>query len=409
MRATNQMGVEFVKTLKAAAWIGLLSFLLGGCTDKGGGPFGAGPDDRLDRGGGPDTITVNPSADTYFERTVVDGKYLLFGSLSSKGFEAVSFITFENLPASADEIEDVKLILHVTADKSPYYFSVSKLEEAPPSEYPFWPGPPNGTGVLEVRAAKAVKDTLAPLEGYLYVEVDLDPAWIAGWIENPSSNYGLRISGGTIDVSGSGIVERRYYGNGLSIEGYELSPKLQISQTGKSAATYVSTNDFYIFRPSINTVGQESYVRVGSIFGYETLLRFSLDGFPDDASVNKALLFLTVDRYDPDLNDGIFDVIARPVVGAWKEDSTNVNVELDPASTDSVEVDAEVGGSRVVEIDVTALVDLFTEGGVLNLAIQRTGTFEEYDKVALSSSETPIQGNAPSLKVVFTTPPGRRY
>jgi hypothetical protein len=386
----------------------LLSF--NGCTDRGGGLLGAGPDDRIDRGTGPDTLAVVASADTYFERTVDDGDYLLFGNLNSEDFEAHSLIKFGNLPASAEGLEGVSLLLYVVADKSPYNFTISRLEEPAPTEYPFWPFPGDGEASWNISDASAVNDPKAPVEIAIVLKAEIPTEWVAGWIEDPSSNHGLRLSGGTIDVSGSGQVDKRFWSGGHADEGFVFGPRLEIAKAGQDTTRRVSTSDIYIFGPSIeNPVGGRSNIRVGGVYGYEALLRFPLGEFPFDSSVNKALLYLKVDRSVPDLNHGIFDVVVRAVVGSWEEDSTNVNVELDPASTLQVEVDAADGGDDLIEIDITAMVDVFAEGEFFDIALKQSGLFSHNDKVALLSTETVVQEDAPFLRVLFTTPPGRRY
>jgi hypothetical protein len=394
-----------------------LAALASGCTDRGEGLLGAGPDDRSNRGGGPDTVVVAASADTYFETTIDDGSYLVAGDLPSKGFTAVAFLKFESLPSAGDELTAAHLRMYVTGNNPPYIFKVSLLEEAAPSTYPFWPGPPDGTD-LRTFNVTAVEDTTAPVEGFYYVEMAIPVSWVEGWIADPSSNYGLRVTGDRLDVSQSGRLQRRFWAGGEVVDEFSVGPRLETLKEGETEAqSWAVSDDFFIYSPSISEpVGEEQHLLLGGDFGYRLLLRFGgedsqdsegLDkALADMASVNKALLILKVDRTTPELNDGIFTVHARPAVGGWTEDSTNVNVELDPAATEEVEVDAEDGGDDEIVLDVTALVELFASAHSFDVGVVRTGPFSYEDQVSFYSSESPE--NAPRLYILYTTPPGGR-
>jgi len=398
-----------IRVLKQVAVLGITVLLVAGCTDRGSGPFGAGPDDRSDRGGGPDTLAVEASEDTYFERTIADGSYLLFGRFSSEGFESHSFIKFGNLPASAEGLEGASLLLYVVADRPPYNFTISRLNRPAPSEYPFWPFPDDGEAKVEVRNAFTTTDPKASVDIAIVLKVEIPSGWVSDWIDDPSSNHGLRLFGENLDASGNDEVERRFWSAGYQDEGFVFGPRIELAKSGGDTTRHISTSDFYIFKPSLDPVGGQSFTRVGGVYGYETLLRFPLTGFAFDSGVNKALLVLTVDRSLPELNDGVFDVRVRPVVGEWREDSTNVNVELEPASTAPIEIEAIAGGESRVEVDVTALVDVYAQGDFFDLGVQVTGLFSHDDKAAFVSSEAAVLENAPFLRVLYTTPPGRRY
>ncbi len=377
-----------------------------GCTDRGEGLLGVGPDDRANRGGGPDTISVAASSDTYFETTIDNGSYLVAGELPSKGFTAVTFLKFESLPAAGSELAEAYVKMYVTGNEPPYDLRISLLEEPAPSEYPFWPGPPEGADFRDFNAT-TVQDTTAPVEGFYYIKLAIPVDWVEGWAADPSANYGLRITGGRLDVSQSGRLQKRFWAGGETVDEFTVGPRLETLKDGDTEAqVWNVSKDFFIFNPSIGPVGDEPYLRLGSDFGYRSLLRFEFENFSDIASINKALLTLTVDRSQPQLNDGIFSAYARPAAGDWNEDSTNVNVELDPATTEKVEVDAEAGGDSEIVLDVTALVELFAKQNVFNVAVLRTGLFSYEDQAAFYSSETPEY--APRLYIVYTTPPGGR-
>jgi hypothetical protein len=399
--------VVSVRAAHAMIFAAALAALVAGCTDRGEGLLGTGPDDRSNRGGGPDTVAVVASADTYFETTIDDGRYLVAGELASKGFTAVTFLKFESLPSADDELTGARLKMYVTGDYPPYSMKISRLDEAAPSEYPFWPGPPDGTDSREFTVT-TVQDTTAPVEGFYYIEMAIPVDWIEGWIADPSTNHGLRVTGGRLDVSQSGRLQKRFWAGGEVVDEFSVGPRLETLKEGETdPQSWEVSEDFFIFSPSILApVGEEPDLRLGGDFGYRLLLHFGIEDSLDMASINKALLTLTVDRELPQFNDGIFTISARPAAGEWKEDSTNVNVKLDPATTEEVEIDAEDGGDDEVVLDVTALVELFASGHAFDVGVLRTGVFSYEDQVAFYSSES--SENAPRLYIVYTTPPGGR-
>ncbi len=381
----------------------------GGCTDRGEDLMGAGPDDRTDRGNEPDSISVSASADTYFERTINDGSYLVAGELPSGGFQAVAFVAFEALPAADAVLDEAYLVLYTVGDDPPYRLRVSRLEEPPPSEFPFWPGPPESEAVVDT-AVSTTEDTTAAVEGINFVKVEIPTSWVAGWISDPSSNYGLRIAGGPLNAGQSDLIEKRFWSGGQTLNTVRLGPQLEILRQGQTdSERLTSTEDFFVHSPSIEAVGEEPFTRVGGVFGYRSVYEFRVGVFSDSASVNKALLRLKVESGRPDLNEGIFDALAAPVLGAWKEDSTNVDVEIGISTTGQVEIDAEEGIDGEIVFDVTALVELFTENDVFEVAVYRTGVFSFSDQVALHSSETADPSDAPTLTILFTMPPGGRF
>lgn len=402
----------------------------GGCTDRGEGLLGTGPDDRVDRGGGPDTISVAASSDTYFERTVDEGRFLLAGELTSAGpngetFNAVTFIKFGALPAAGEEISEAHLVLYVADSGPTYSLRISRLRESAPSEVPFWPGPPHTGTIVDTSGVSAVKDTVASDENLYFIKVEIPPSWISAWISDPSSNYGLRISGGPLDVSQSGRVERRFWAGGQVAGSTSLGPRLETLKAGATEPQrWSSTEDYFIFNPSISSpVGnpppdENRDLLLGGVFGYRILMRFDFadtnlvaerDSLPEAASINRALLKLRVDRSRPQLNEGIFGSVGSAVVDSWSEDSINVNVGLNPAQTQGVEIDAEDESDNEVVFDVTALVELFAESNLFEVAVVRSGAFSFGDKVVIHSSEALDPADRPSLTIIFTTPPGGRY
>lgn len=416
----SSCGTGFIAGLSLIASV--IAFTsLGGCTDRGEGLLGIGPDDRVDRGGGPDTISVVASSDTYFERTVDEGRFLLAGELASAGpngeaFNAVTFIKFATLPAAGAEISEAHLVLYVADNGPTYSLRVSRLREPAPSEVPFWPGPPHTGTIVDTSGVSAVKDTVASDENLYFIRVEIPPSWVTGWMIDPSSNHGLRISGGPLDVSQSGRVERRFWAGGQVTGSTSLGPRLE---TLKADATepqkWSSTEDYFIFNPSIlvpvgNPPPEENRdLLLGGVFGYRVLIRFDFEDLPESASINRALLRLRVDRSRPQLNEGIFGSVGSGVVGSWSEDSINVNVELHPGQTEEVEIDAEDEGDNEVIFDVTALVELFAESNLFEVAMLRSGAFSFGDKVVIHSSEALDPADRPSLTIIFTTPPGGRY
>jgi hypothetical protein len=399
--------------LIASAFVAALLGLSGGCTDKGEGLFGIGPDDRKDRGAGPDTVAVFAIADTYNERTVDDrGTHIIIGSNASLGLETVSFLRFRLLPTAEGELAEASLVLYSDAEitaADDYDIVISRLEEEAPDEAPYWPGPPNGAEVIQVPNMTTEEDTTSTGFKVYFVKIPLPVAWVTGWINDPETNYGLRLSGGTLDVGASGEILPRFRTAGQFSEGaFSLSPRLETRKTDQTnTRRWTATTDFYIYSPSLGPSGDLLSMQVGDVFGYRLLLRFPIEGFSSLASVNKALLTLKVDKSQPDVNQGTFDVAARPIRGGWDEDSTNVDVELDPASSPAVEVDADEVGEVV--LDVTALVEVFAEDDLFNVAVLRTSGAPSLDGLALLTRENADTTSAPFLKLVFTTAPGGRY
>jgi hypothetical protein len=409
--------------------------VVGGCTDKGDGLFGTGPDDRVDRGGGPDTVAVFAAADTYSERTVDDdGTHLIVGSIASQGLEAVSFLRFENLPSSDGELAEVTLVLFSDSElieSDDYDIRISCLEDSIPASIPYWPGPPDGADFIDVQNLTTQEDTTSTGLTVRFVEIGLPASWIEGWIDDPSSNYGLRLSGGQLGLSSSGEVLPRFRRAGQFSEGsYNLSPRLDAKKTDQTdPEKWSATENIFIHAPTLGPVGDLGSMRIGGLFNYRLLLSFAIsdsinaalsdslsgDGGgtaagPDSfstASVNKALLTLNVDLLQPEVNQGIIDVVARPVIGHWSEELTNVNVELDPAGTPTVVIDADEEDKIV--LDVTALVEMFTTDGVFEVAVVRSGVTPSVSGIALLTTENADIAAAPFLNVIYTTPPGGRY
>lgn len=405
----------------------------GGCTDKGDGLMGAGPDDRTDRGGGPDTVAVFAAADTYYEQTLVDnGTHVLVGSESSTGLEAVSFLRFANLPDATGELAEVFLVLYTDTEIVPsddYNVSISLLKEAAPSKAPFWQEAPDTTGSRTYHLLSVMDTTSSGIKVYS-VKIKLPVDWVSGWIEDPSSNFGLRIFGGRLEIGDSGAIRPAFRRTGqYAADLYSLAPRLRTKKTDQTDHTsWTATEDFYVYRPVLAPVGHLASMQLGGVFEHGLLLRFPImkspacDGvcfspecepicLPPVFSVNKALLTLKVDKSQPDANQGLFNVVARPVKGGWSEDSENVDVELDPATTTSVEVNAD--DDTEIVLDVTALVSVFADSifaaGVFEVAVFRSVSSPTLDGLALLTRDGPDTTNAPFLKLVFTTPPGGRF
>lgn len=360
-------------------------------------------------------MVVFASMDTYYERTIDDGSRLLAGSINSIDLETVTFLRFNLLPAPDGELATVELVLFSDTEIQPsddYDIRISLLEEPFPDEAPYWPGPPDGSEVKDFFNATTDEDTTSTGVTVHALRIGLPAEWVAGWLADSESNYGLRISGNGLRLPSSGIVEPRFRSVGQITEGsFSLSPRLETLKTDQTdPREWPATTSFFILRPTLGPVGHLPFMQTGGIFGYRLLLRFPLGDSLREASVNKALLTLKVDESQPDLNQGFFDVVARAVAGAdtceWSEDSTNVDVKLEGATTPPIGVDTDEDTEIV--LDVTALVELFG-GEFFDVAVLRAGTVPALERAALLSSETADSTDASFLKLVYTTPPGGRF
>ena len=243
-----------------------------GCTDRGEGLMGAGPDDRKDRGGGPDTVSVFASADTYYGRTVNNGSHLLAGSVGSEGLQAVTFLRFENLPGAADTLSSATLVLFSDTEilrGDGYDIVISRLEEPAPEGAPYWPGPPDGADFVTFANAVTEEDTTSAGVTVYSVGLPLPIEWIEGWREDPASNYGLRISGSSLDLLENGNVEPRFRSAGQVTEGdFSLSPRLKTTAKGQAeSAEWAATRSFFILKPTLDQGGDLQFMQVGDTFG----------------------------------------------------------------------------------------------------------------------------------------------
>jgi len=386
--------------------------LWAGCTDKGEGLLGAGPDDRWNRGGGPDTARILASADAYYERGVDEGSHLLAGSSPAEGLEAVTFVRFDNLPAPGDTLVSAALVLYSDTEIEPgddYDLTVSRLEEPAPSAPPYWPGPAEGADVLSFPNVATGRDTTSEGVAVHFVRLSVPVEWVNGWVEEPSSNYGVRISGGTLNILQGGNVEPRFRSPGEKAEGdFDLSPQLEVQVAGREEEDrFAASQGFFILKPTLGETGESPYLQVGDVLGYRALLRFPVGLMLEGVSVNRAVLRLTIDSSRPELNGGIFDVLARPVSGQWSEASIEPDVGIEPASSRAVEVDA--GEDRSIELDVTALLVEYARADTFDVAILKSGEAPVRQRAALVSSESPDSTMAPVIEIIYTTPPGGRY
>lgn len=169
--------------------------------DDDGAAIGA---QTLRWGEGADSDIGGVTIDTFIQEDEADSAHDMPTLEAGPSPERVALIRFDlaALPASA-AIESARLLLHVCADStcaSSHTFEVHQVEEVWSEAATWnqripdtgWTAPGCGAGSC---AAPAIGGLVAPDVADTVVTIDLDPAAVAGWADDPASNAGLAITG----------------------------------------------------------------------------------------------------------------------------------------------------------------------------------------------------------------------
>ncbi len=239
--------------------------------------------------------------------------------------------------------------------------------------------------------------TLTPSDSDTVV-VQLDPDLVTGWIDSTIDNYGIYIR----------VEEGRFFKQVFSGNSLQNPPRLQLKyhkinqqDTTLTADAQVEA-DVFIFKQLFPLEEGPLYVSDGD--DYRTLLKFDLSALPKQATINRAVLKLTVDSTHSFLSktDGHAIDLFR-----LTEESTDPNAaKLDSAQAINSVAQVAVAATRSLSIDVGSQVQSWSFGTNENfgmLVVSRRASRDLYRTAFFSSKMDSTK--APYLMVYFTVPP----
>jgi len=227
----------------------------------------------------------------------------------------------------------------------------------------------------------------------------LPPEIVQAWADTNQSalNCGFAI---TYDAPDTGFTVEMFSQDYVTYD--NINPRLVLkAHMDDSTYTYTSTPyDLFILDPPEET-GTASVL--DNALGIRTLLHFSADSIPEDATVNGAFLTLYSDTttFYPDGSESYLFKLAPVRDASWPfpdvpYDSTQILAPEIPAGSDSV------------TINITKYVQDWTSGIYENAGLIMLGYWEGSDimRRTFYNSEA-IESKRPRVKVFYTIPPNR--
>jgi len=335
--------------------------------------------------------------DTTYTASVPTGssKYLYLGTYNKR--KAVSFFRFTGLP---DSVQIDSAIFTIRINRTYGELPADMLPDAYLLNYQFdentftWQDFRDLNPIAEKLDIQPYKTTCDSIISFL-----LPPAIVESWADTNKAdlNYGFAL---TYDEPDTGFIFEIYSQNYISYD--NLNPYLMLrAHIDDSSYTYTVTPfDVSVIEPDQDNSG---YFTIGNGSGTRSLLFFSVDSIPEDATINTALLTIYADTTGsfPD-NSESFLLRFYPVTDHnWPipdvpYDTTRYsNPEL-PAHSDSL------------TINLTPFVQEWTSGKSENNGLIFMGASEGTDimqRKFFDSSAAPEK--RPSIKIFYTLPPKR--
>ncbi|KAA3618160.1 MAG: hypothetical protein DWQ05_08975 [Calditrichaeota bacterium] len=230
------------------------------------------------------------------------------------------------------------------------------------------------------------------------VVFELDPAWVETWKDS------LNNPGFVIATDDQGVARR--FG---STSDSHVAPVLNLiyrkeSATQDDTVLTVPVADTFIYE-QVQTLHPVGPMYIGTGEEYRSILRFDLSQIPDNATINEAEIFLTVDSVNSFLtNEGI-------TINAF---------HLETSATDPFTADADSSfniGSDVfiypaieeIILDISFMAQQWTRqdtSGFVNngILLYSRAKYNIFSRVAFFNTDADF-GKAPKLTIHYTTPP----
>ncbi len=378
--------------------LGLL-FLLAQCTANKGNPVGSQFFQRENQGSEMYALFHAAASDTFYQTFVANGSspYLYLGQCNGK--KTWSLILFSNLPDSGTvDSALVTLHTHHIFGQTSGFFTASVhliLKEWNPTEIT-WETFDNSFIGEEIANVEISADQISANNDTMALSFHLPPATVQSWIDSTtdSLNYGILL----MYQSAPFIVE--FFSN--NTEELEYRPTLTIylkqDTTKEGSVTYPRKDTFIA-----STEQEPNFTRlfVNNGTALRSLIYFSIDSLPEDATINRALLTLHADTLLSFPDNESFDLITYPV--------TNNTWPIPAVPFDSTTMGWSTLEGDSISINVTNIVQKWTSGKNENYGFILMGKNEKRDIFGRAFYSTSCDSlYQPTLEIFYSLPPNSR-
>ncbi|KAA3662792.1 MAG: hypothetical protein DWQ10_01595 [Calditrichaeota bacterium] len=341
--------------------------------------------------------TVNFLANEDFTSGPVMGnsglsRYLYLGNVDGK--QCAILMRFDNIPDSSEIISarlelisNDSIIVNTMPFDAVIYKSPQQFESLEVTSEVF---PWNSWSEEMARATVSIADTDT-------VVFDLDKNWVQTW-QDSTNNQGLVIATDAMDLA-------RRFG---STSDAAVSPVLNLvykmeAETENDTVLLVPTADTFIYQDGPELPDGPLYI--STIDEYRTILRFDLSNIPDNATINEAELFLSIDSSNSFLtSEGM-------IINAYRLDDDG-NDPFTVAIDSSFSLDSDIGilpGDTTSVFDLSFIVQQWTR--------QDTSSYDNYGLILFPRVKYNIFARVaflnpdaeatkvPKLKIHYTIPP----
>ncbi len=324
-------------------------------------------------------------------QTTGDSPLLHLGQVDNK--RASFLIRFENLPDSATvESAEIQLITFQTLGDT-----VGEIEATVHLPLVSWDESEvtfeNFAGQFD--PAPLTRFTLTPADTDT-VHIALNKELVQSWIDSTRENFGLYVQ-----TASGGFMKQLFSGNSTTSPPVLRLSYIPAGLDSAVTASFSSTADAFLFETITPLEAGPLYVSDGD--DYRTLLKFDVSAIPEFATINRAVLTLTVDTTRSFLteNDGhVFDIFRLTAAS-----TDPINAPLDSANAVNSSGGIAVTSTRQLNLDIGEAVQNWTFGSQENfgmLLVSRRPSRDLYRTAFYSTKMDSTKG--PYLTVYFTVP-----
>jgi len=372
-----------------------------GCDEHKSTPVGSDVIDRDDWGRFREIYVQPATRDSVYHQALQTGggPLLLVGEWS--GYGTKSLLRFETLPESVQVASaSVTLFTYDVIDTvTPAQTSVPEavkvvvhlLQTGWSIDDVTFDTPLSGTPVETVAVGRAPDDSLI---------VSLPQNAVQAWIDGTEENNGLLLSCLEEPTSpqGDGFI-KEFYSSDSQIDAPQLRIRCALSDTSDTTFVAAPTADVFVVRRRSEWPfdTRPDRLMVGNGYVYRTLIQFAFeDSIPDEATIVRGLLTLSVDR-----EYSFFSALEMSVYAVTSPTWDDPQFSTSRFAQATVTADDDS-----VVFDIRGLVQSWVDEEIPNYGLLLKSTHEDWDIAFFTFHSSQGAGEwGPRLDVAYATPP----
>ncbi|HHS13012.1 MAG TPA: hypothetical protein ENN03_04505 [bacterium] len=339
------------------------------------------------------------SADTFFQTSINMGNsaYLYIGR--QQDVIAHTLIRFETKPDSGILDSTIaKMFASRSLDGSSAPMTVRMIEcRVPWDEYEIrwdtWDKVQNGFLGNEIG-----RFTLHPESDTILFSLPNDR--VREWSESDQSNYGLMLTSDDAD-----FIMELYSKNAPTDDTTQtVSHPYSTSYVTRNGETLQSsrlvTQDAVLVSRKVEPTAERMWIHNG--LGLRTFIKVEVEGIPENATVNKALLILRPDTTLSFPDNKPFDFLVYPVTSeTWELP----NIPFDPSGVQTGRIEGDSAA-----VDITFFLQNWIFGSEKNFGLILSGNLETTNLTSRAFYTTTADSLfRPHIRLYYTLPPSSRY